>query len=1402
MIRAFSLMAVLLFGLMSTCAVAKSIIVTGTIQAKLPTVRIIEPNTYYRGVKEYRVEALTGADSVCELTDNVTNARDNAIQDGSLLCLFEWVSDSDPNFIADGMDLIGRPQSEAGTKERTYRISFFSGSNRDKVVLLEETITYELVPPPPVQIKSIVSQLGSADLVGTDHVTYNRDDRLSRIKVNVEPRPYDTVFTITHFDRECEIAAGDTSCTVLMGNLVLPADDFTLTGLVSSDFVYSDKFDFQNVQGSLTYRFDYRPPVIEQFAVRSAGDTSNKEVSLIVDGQKVVANNDEALVVLSSPHLHNSRPDRWWLPSKMRFNVVKDETVDELKDFVTIGGEYIGHLFKSQKLPEDGLSLVSTGFPQQYGDKFVYRVSLKALGDGYYTGTLSAEDIYGNGTSADTSQILIDRTEPEILIFNSKKGWERIYNGSDIVFWEHLVVTAQDYISRDLTITNIKIDDETIDIEGEWPMAKALRPSKEYESDTVRNLKVTVEDAAGNTTTKELDLSYLPINHTYSGVSHDKYSLVQAQTITLEQTSGPNCRLYGSEKLALQALLNRNHNACSIEWVEIPKGLEIDASYPTDLVGAFEQDGQAMFHAKTYIHDDNARKSLIEEHHIAIDIQRPKAPEIIFDERTALREGVYPIELSKTRMSRYSVRAAAAPVRIVLHGPEGVIDEVIARQPRRKTYNDIFRTITDREGLGIANLWDERQYTVKVNYVLDPTVASEKSAVAVMVPSSRIKIDSEIDDSESFAGGVTQGTVTFGMYDRLTRRLAYNPETMGDWEVRYAFENRDRSLTPIGDWVKYQEVDEMKFPLQWNDQDEGKHRIVAQARLVSQLEGYDHFEKSGKDYLYILKGGALDGELRYTRLAGAVPFTATLSYRHATAEDRDATGSIEWLVSNDSGQTWSEEGTEGTQIRFKAENSGRWQIKALVTNRKTGIESESEVVEVVGYVKPRISIDAPKAVIVGMPAIAMLTDHGTIADNNDLLIQWSTDNGKTFVDGTEELDVSSSTEGNIKLMVKAVYRGYEQEEKSWDYDTHTLRVYPAKSNYLRLKGDDELETGITSKYNVTARSAYGMIQDEVVIEWTDIDGEVVQSDELEITPELRHLSNNGHYTVKVRSWLRSAKMQTFIEESMDVKVWRYEFPDFTTSYKQQTVVAPSQFDVFVKRPLDSNLSENITYSWNTNGESEVLRTFDTWARFLATEPGLYPITVDISDDRGNSTAVTTYVEVLDPKPVEFENIVRFDNNYMRYPLGIYMRSNVQKGHPSDKVTEYTWYLNGEKVVGEDRYFLRMEDLPVGSHEVKMHVLTEYGQEGETTEEFTVIPNSKPSCSINVRKSSGRANIKADCNDPDGKVVNYQWYVDGDKRSNMSYRIVESLEDGKIIEIRMIATDDSGDTTEATKLVGL
>jgi len=315
---------------------------------------------------------------------------------------------------------------------------------------------------------------------------------------------------------------------------------------------------------------------------------------------------------------------------------------------------------------------------------------------------------------------------------------------------------------------------------------------------------------------------------------------------------------------------------------------------------------------------------------------------------------------------------------------------------------------------------------------------------------------------------------------------------------------------------------------------------------------------------------------------------------------------------------------------------------------------------------------------------------------------------------------------------------------------------------------------------------------EVKSEWTLPDGTVVNGDELSFSPT-KVESDLGYTKLRFAGWAKGFKEQTYAYRDVTVRTVLYEFPEFEMNVSYKTRYSPMVATAVLRKLSLPTIPMKFKYKLNKIDGMEVTYQFNNRLTFSLLKPGIHQIEGVVTDDRGNTRELIEIVEVLDPPKPELTVNKSFSNSFLRDPLDINLSTRVKFGHPWDKISKVSWYINDVIQDDEVSSNISFDNLIAGTYDIKVKIDSEYGAVAEDVFNLVVNPNKAPVCSISHSQQYSRLKLNAICKDEDGRMKSYRWYFNGQEVDSKSYAVSRSIQNGETsILVKLEGVDDSGD----------
>lgn len=876
------------------------------------------------------------------------------------------------------------------------------------------------------------------------------------------------------------------------------------------------------------------------------------------------------------------------------------------------------------------------------------------------------------------------------------------------------------------------------------------------------------------------------------------HSTIGDVSIPFVQDKGPECSLTLDANVALREAQNRpftsKSRTCLFEYQNIPDGLvqSIRSNEPL-LTGTQDINGDSDIGWRISMYARSGSRISLNTQEAKLNIVDPSAPEIEVESKYHLRDNVYvvPFQESPTWLGDANVSGVSANIDVGLYRD----DELLEEDTYSGGYGD--RTSIDRPLDALPqSVWNKQVFSVLANFSDLPEIKSEKSIEVFTAPS--LSVAPVISSKEDAAINSALLPVTVSIHDSRKRNDSYEPN-YGNWEVRVLSEERYGKNRPLSDWQVTDFNGEAGFEVPLHDVDSNRVRLVAEARLLSEVEGYERTEFSRRPMtMQLLRGNSIESSVVSRRLSGPAPFSTVFKVDLEERLDLRALDTVTWYLSDDGGSTWVEQNlsSRSDMVFVKNFEEGKYQIKAKTRNANSGAEKFTEIVEVVAFPMAEFDIEGPLSLYpddTGNYTLNGLVGDVEITEENSE-IEWSLDGGKNYTVFGPTVSLTQSHTGNVRLAARVRSKMAPGESRaSWEMARVSVSFRRIRPPKLRIVGPSRVESGVEYEYAANISAPYRGINYPINGYWILPDGEKVEGFNLKYTPtsdDALRGSVNLQYVAWVEGY-RERGAETSAKRRS--RVWQYKWPNFSIGARQSASVAPADVVVSVRKVAHRGALEEPVYTWTfPEGIQPLDARNPTIRKVNIKEEGVYPVTVEITDARGNKTTLTEEVTLGAFDPFELTLDPRASNEYYRAPLSVYIRPRVDAGHPRDRIENYRYFVNGEEVLQERKSSSTRLTLDEGTHKVKLVAETKMGFSSEVTEEIVVKANKNPVCNLETRDRSNGWSVTADCNDEDGRVRGFEWSLsDGTEQASGSRRMgltKWNYPDG--VTVTVVAVDDA------------
>lgn len=1268
-----------------------------------------------------------------------------------------------------------------------YFIEYINGSAKSPVKIAEGNYKFDVSPVKLPVVSSISSNLDSHGFVESDDLTIYKKSLSGEIIITTDARPFPQVVTAGAYG-SCTIPAGALSCTISNQN---QGSIFSaVSGKVSFPIaVNSSNSYFENNISTVSVSWDFSAPEISSVAYSSTPDQLAKLDFL--NNQMLVPYQNIGVVAKSTRLLPGEKQQVTVKTATLTSKAVdrtttltyKDSRLADISDQISRAGIFYKDGFKKQIAD---------------GDYAYFTSDASDLKDGSYDVAVTVVDQDGNESTSSSFPLVVDKVYPVIGIYDDKL--KPMKDGQSIFFLDGIHVVGFNGKNKDVKVTasvgEWPVNLQATDVDGVFEIKNFgdayLKPGSQY------ILHIEAVDGVGRKSVKDVKFNYADANVKITHSPAQPARFVEPVNISVIPT-GTSCNIYYSEDDAIKMAALSSGVACHIEWT-LPDDSMVKTTSALGRIGlsGYVRGPKVQIPYKLFAYNSSGNRVLLNSSTYEITSADIVVPEIVVNSKRKQNEYDMMVDINGGMAGTANLTTSPGDVIIDINVDGGASNKesVNLRPMGIKRRGKTTRMIKVPQG----SLWTTYPYSAEVTYKYAPDVKNRVSGTIYLVPTKQTRV--MMEPMEKIQGSTSVGTVKVMIgVPQTGGSLAYEPSLHGEWRVRLVEEKTVKTpkgmikqMFDLADPIMTDNAGLVTFTLPL-DKFEGRSlSYKAVADVVSPFENFKLQIQSKKKNTLVLKGESIGAALNEQVIVDRVPMNADIVLKPKSNLDADALGAIQWQLKPE-GEDWRpiEDAKSKKTYRFTSEVAGRWEIRALMTNAITGVESYSESATLVAYDKPEIKIVQKNPVLKGQPVPVSITATGIESADDLLEVEWSTDS-QTWMPGP--IDTSIEQDGKSRyIFARAKYKSTydEADEASWAEAKLSPQIFVPSSLTAKVDLPEMVESGVPVKLKGTFKDEYSLVPGLVYHqEWETPEG-IQSGGEIEWIPS----SSSKKPTVKYRVWVEGYKDETIREVAQTVKVWDYVFPRLTTGERQHYRLAPTKIEMRNTTILPTY--PGVVYTTTIEPSAGVKEVSFDGTRFIGeiTEPGVYVVKLTMSDNRGNAETSEHMFAVDEAIPMEVSIKPTYSNKFMRAPLNVTMSSTFKLDHPSDSLVQYGWTLDGQEVKDTLRRQL-FTGLTAGDHTIVFTALSEYGQRAHVEHNFTVVPNKPAECKLEPTSTASSWRVNMSCIDTDGRVVAYRWKINGEVIGNTSYAIslTKSLNPGGM-EIEAVAIDDSGDETTAT-----
>jgi hypothetical protein len=1366
---------------------ADSLTFKGNIETRLPEIQITSSGDPVADVKEFTLSVKPNA-GVCAISPDVATAMNHG---STPICMIEW---HDPQGLSTFLAGLKGVVSGEGEHTFGYTLKMFDLDSFENIHSSEYKVVFPShLPPDAVTFNSSWKVKDPSTEIS--HDVYSRSESHLILEGAVTPRNYNQVIKFGNL--ECDIPEGSTECTIVVNETFYDKD---AEGQKLIPFTVTDPYGFINDEtNDFTYNFDFRPPKIIDVHVNANADMLPE---VITDyGDAVVLYHNQAAVAVESPH---DSSDPLFLPTDPTLKITKNKAL-HITNTVNYGGLNIKFNL-GDIVGADDVMLEPINDPLIMGKNILYVYDFTEIKDGLYDFTFSTLDGNGNGEEKALTDIYVDRMPPDIqFVVNGRQHTSSssalLYSISDltILSWGGWVDGSR--------IESAKLNDEDISFSSGTDNVKRVE-YLELPPNSINALEVTAVDAVGNKISKFLDFKFG--SYLFKHKTQPVMAEVEPVNIDLSQSSGLYCVMFSDPDFA--KMYSSEHagqvtRGCTIEWLEIPVGLDVSMPKSLSRITSRIAEGklQAGNHGYAFIvhsHDAFGNVMAVYEGQGEIEVLPLQAPILNVGKPHIYNN--YPDDYKYTNAADYNLTfrsyvETAVDANLVVELYD-VANQLIHQRnyPTARGKTNTLFTIEDTLPLLAVS-----QYKVKAYYAARPDIYSEKPYYVYTVPGLSVRLHLEhattIKEGDTFA-------ITARLGKRTAGEISYLPD-MGIWNIGlYRFDQIAQKYLPLKAPVKTDAQGKANLLISADEMLLNENRVMAIATLDIPYPEVDVKRMANSLFsVPVLSASGISAQLISNVYTAPVPARFITRLEYETDIDQNTAGEVLWQKSEDDGATWIDLARKKglNTFLFTLDEPGEILARAVIQNRLSEEVYYTNTVKYVGFEEALIELVGSQLVATGAIGKYGYVLNDFALGNLQGQVEWSVDNKLTWqaMSENESLDIDTAMDLHVRALIQD-----DGNPPFYIYDEMTVSIIPPRQlTGLLTATTNRAEIG--DVIDVTGRIVSSRLYDEGEYRYEIVlpDGTTVS----DLTVNHTFVESdfiNEKATFSFRSWINDMKLETIATRSIYITQITYDdLPPTNVEITNPERVNFSYVYVRLKKPLAWKLPKSVEINQDIilppDGELELDYVYGLGIRLVAKKEGLHPITVRFYDNRGNEREHTVFVKILAPPPMHLEITTRFYGEYFRPPMRLSNSLRFKFGSPNDRLDYVEWSINDELIETDSRTIKQQLFTEPGEYKISAKMFSKFGQEAETSEIFTLQPNQKPVCEPYWEFRPRVRTLFANCKDYDGKIMRVAFiYVDGDGNErtvyryfNPSFSFIEGFYDDSVA-IKLEAFDDSDAVT--------
>lgn len=889
-------------------------------------------------------------------------------------------------------------------------------------------------------------------------------------------------------------------------------------------------------------------------------------------------------------------------------------------------------------------------------------------------------------------------------------------------------------------------------------------------------------------------------------------ALVSLKIVDVSQSS-ISCEQTSFELDASASWNNTGIPKCHVSWTSIPNGLSLDAVNRLTLTGKpIALTGNEIAYVVSFI-DNLGNKYVAFNGTSTLIVRSPISPSFTVIAKNGMftpsdnSDPYYLIGDDGVIGLATITGGDFANINVLIRDVIGGIDNTTDLK------NNLTGEIIDlKVSSDAANAWAARNASMALSYEgLGDLLVNNVNLRVMRMPSAAIRTTlatpKNVVDTATF-----KVTLKTGIFD--TRNvLIYNRERDGIWKAYLAERNNLGNLTAITQPIDVSANDGSAIFDGLQAQSlQGKTIVGVTVPILpgGTFSATSYKVVSDPMVINFLPGGELPATISASRTTGSTPLVVRFDVAMETSY-RDDVAAIGWEYQLNGGEWIAMTGVKGFTANYTFSEGGVYNVRAIITNKNTMYITQTSPVQVISKQTLNVSLSNNVLALPGSTVTMNFSATKLDGTPTQYVTEWTLFRQnlpqEVFMD-VNSLDITSATPQivNVKVRARPIELPYDDPE-SWVTVSRTVQFAIPDKPRAQISGPASMEAGTPQEFTVRVVAPWSdKIETTLRVDgkWLLPDGtEIPGSEKLLWNPTPESIEYNGQIMkLKYVSWVVGSEALTTWTVEKKVTVRKYEFPNMKFSVRADTTFAPAYISLTaIPATIVDTKNMNgkkLTYTWDIP-EGVVAKAVGSKLVGTIDMPGLYVISLKVSDDRGNEQVLNHSFEIAQSRPYQISMKVALAQKYNRAPAKYGIRVELTGGHPKDSIRRYALYLD-DVVISENavRPPTLVNILTPGVHTIKVQLTTGMGAVVDVSEDVEVGVNVVPTCtSTTIWESRGRyVTIKAICSDSDGVVRTYAWWVDdvlqvGKTGTTFSWAPTPEVSSAVI---KFMATDDAGGTT--------